>query len=70
MKIQYVSKYLLLAEKGLVPRLECSMDQGPLLCNETNDGTIYLYCLSCNFKKNIGLEYYGKIREAVERHTN
>ena len=23
MKIQYVSKYLLLAEKGLVPRLEC-----------------------------------------------
>ena len=42
MKIQYVSKYLLLAEKGLVPRLECPMDQGPLMCNETNEGIIYL----------------------------
>ena len=66
MKIQYVSKYLLLAEKGLVPRLECSVDQGPLMCNETNDGIIYLYCLSCQYKNNIGLELYGKIKRAVD----
>jgi len=70
MKIQYVSKYLLLAEKGLVPRLECPMDQGPLMCNETNDGIIYLYCLSCEYKNNIGLELYGKFKDAVESNTN
>jgi len=66
MKIQYVSKYLSLSEEGLVPRLECPMDQGPLMCNETNDGIIYLYCLSCQYKNNIGLELYGKIKRAVD----
>jgi hypothetical protein len=66
MKIQYVSKYLLLAEKGLVPRLECPMDQGPLMCNETNEGIIYLYCLSCQYKNNIGLELYERLRRAVD----
>ncbi len=70
MKIQYVSKYLSLAEKGLVPRLECPMDQGPLMCNETNDGIIYLYCLSCQYKNNMGLEIYAKIKRAVESNTN
>lgn len=70
MKIQYVSKYLLLAEKGLVPRLECPMDQGPLMCNETNEGIIYLYCLSCNYKNNMGLEIYGKIKRAVDSNSN
>jgi hypothetical protein len=66
MKIQYVSKYLSLSEEGLVPRLECPMDQGPLMCNESNDGIIYLYCLSCQYKNNIGLELYGKIKRAVD----
>jgi hypothetical protein len=66
MKIQYVSKYLSLSEEGLVPRLECPMDQGPLMCNETNGGIIYLYCLSCQYKNNIGLELYGKIKRAVD----
>lgn len=70
MKIQYVSKYLSLAEKGLVPGLECPVDQGPLMCNETNDGSIYLYCLSCQYKNNIGLEFYGKIKDSVDSHTN
>ena len=70
MKIQYVSKYLLLSEKGLVPRLECPMDQGPLMCNETNDSIIYLYCLSCSYKKIIGLEYYGKLKEYVDRNKH
>jgi hypothetical protein len=66
MKIQYVSKYLSLSEEGLVPRLDCPMDQGPLMCNESNDSIIYLYCLSCQYKNNIGLELYGKIKRAVD----
>lgn len=70
MKIQYVSKYLSLAEKGLAPRLECPMDQGPLMCNETNEGIIYLYCLSCQYKNNMGLEIYGKIKRYVQSNTN
>ena len=70
MKIQYVSKYLSLSEKGLVPRLECPMDQSPLMCNETNEGIIYLYCLSCQYKNNMGLEIYGKIKRAVESNTD
>jgi hypothetical protein len=70
MKIQYVSKYLSLSEEGLVPRLECPMDQGPLMCNETIDGIIYLYCLSCQYKNNIGLEFYGQLKRSVDSHTN
>jgi hypothetical protein len=70
MKIQYVSKYLLLAEKGLAPRLECPMDQGPLMCNETTEGIIYLYCLSCQYKKNIGLEFYEQLKRNVDANTN
>ncbi len=70
MKIQYVSKYLSLSEKGLVPRLECPMDQGPLMCNETNEGIIYLYCLSCQYTNNIGLEFYGELKKSVDRNSN
>jgi len=66
MKIQYVSKYLTLSEKGLVPRLQCPMDQGPLMCNENNEGIIYLYCLSCQYKNNMGLEVYERIKRAVD----
>jgi hypothetical protein len=65
MQIQYVSKYIALSEEGLVPRLECPMDQGSLLSNLDLEDNIYLYCLSCNYKNNIGLEVYKKILEAV-----
>ena len=68
-KVQYVSKYIRLSEEGLVPRLECPMDQGPLFCNLSLDDDIYLYCLSCNYKKVIGSQYYETIRESVERHS-
>lgn len=61
MKIQYVSKYITLSKEGLVPRLECPMDQGLLMSNEDINANIYLYCLSCDYKKNIGLEFYDKI---------
>ena len=66
-KIQYVSKYIRLSEEGLVPRLECPMDQGPLFCNQTSQDEIYLYCLSCDYKKTIGSKYYDTIRETVTR---
>jgi hypothetical protein len=66
MQIQYVSKYIALSQEGLVPRLECPMDQGSLLCNQDLEDNIYLYCLSCEYKNNIGLEVYSKIVEAVK----
>ena len=69
-KVQYVSKYIRLSEEGLVPRLECPMDQGPLFCNQSMDDEIYLYCLSCNYRKVIGSEYYDTIRESVKRHSD
>jgi hypothetical protein len=66
MKIQYVSKYLLLAEKGLVPGLECPMDQGPLMPNMDINDNIYLYCLSCTYKNLVGIDLYEKIVNKVE----
>ena len=66
MQIQYVSKYIALSEEGLVPRLECPMDQGSLLCNLDLENNIYLYCLSCNYKNNIGIEVYDKIVKTVK----
>ena len=65
MQIQYVSKYIALSEEGLVPRLECPMDQGSLLCNLDLEDNIYLYCLSCNYKNYIGLEVYENLVKEV-----
>ena len=68
MKIQVVSKYLALAEEGLVSKVDCPLDQGLLMPNQTIDDRIYLYCLSCDYKKDIGLEFYGRMEEAVNRN--
>ncbi len=70
MKIQYVSKYLLLAEKGLVPRLECPMDQGPLMPNMDINDNIYLYCISCTYKNIVGIDLYEKIVKKVDGAEN
>jgi hypothetical protein len=67
-KIQYVSKYIALAEEGLVPKLECPMDQGLLFPNQDLEGNDYLYCLSCNYKNIIGIEVYDSIIEMVENN--
>lgn len=67
MKIQIVSKYLALAEEGLVSKLECPIDQGLLMPNIDIDDRIYLYCLSCEYKNLIGLEQYDRIEKAVRR---
>ena len=65
MQIQYVSKYIALSEEGLVPRLECPMDQGSLLCNLDLEDNIYLYCLSCEYKNYVGVQVYERIVNEV-----
>ena len=60
-QIQTVSKYIALSEEGLVPRLNCPMDQGPLFTNQDLEDNVFLYCLSCNYKKFIGYEFYDDI---------
>lgn len=65
-KIQYVSKYIALSEEGLVPKLACPRDQGLLLCNQTMDDEIYLYCLECDYQKTAGLDLLDNIINAVK----
>ena len=67
-KIQYVSKYIALSEEGLVPRLECPLDQGLLLSNQNDLDEVYLYCLSCEYKKFIGFGFYDEIIKAVKKY--
>ena len=69
MRVQVVSKYLALAEEGLVSRLDCPIDQGLLVPNIDENDNVFLYCLSCNYKNNMGLEVYDNIRKQVERYT-
>jgi hypothetical protein len=66
MKIQYVSKYLSLSKEGLVPELLCPMDQGSLYPNQDGEDRVFVYCLSCNYKKVLGSKDYDNIVKAVE----
>jgi hypothetical protein len=68
MKIQYVSKYISMAGEGLVPTLGCPMDQGLLLCNQNDQDEIFLYCLSCEYKKFIGFELYNQLVNEVKKY--
>ncbi len=68
-QIQYVSQYIALSEEGLVPRLECPMDQGLLQSNLDLEDNIYLYCLSCSYKKFIGEKLYNDIKERVNKNV-
>ena len=65
MQIQYVSKYLALAERGLVQEINCPLDEGLLMPNQDLNDKIYLYCLSCDYKKYIGLDFYNKMVDAI-----
>lgn len=69
-KIQYVSKYIALSEEGLVPRLNCPMDQGLLFSNLSINEEIFLYCISCNYKQYVGNAMYDKIVVQVEKILN
>jgi hypothetical protein len=66
MHIQYVSKYIALSEEGLVSKMECPLDQGPLFCNQDHDESVFLYCLSCDYKKTLGASNLDKIKKEVE----
>ena len=68
MKIQYVSKYIALSEEGLVSKMECPIDQGLLLSNLDDEDNIFLYCLSCDYKKNIGTKLYDDIVRMVNHN--
>lgn len=65
MKIQTVSKYLALAEEGLVSKLACPIDQGLLMPNQDLNDIIYVYCLACQYRNNIGLVEYERMEKAV-----
>ena len=65
MQIQYVSRYIALSEEGLIPKLACPIDQGPLFANQDLLDNIYLYCLECEYKKFIGLSYYEILKSEV-----
>jgi DNA-directed RNA polymerase subunit M/transcription elongation factor TFIIS len=66
LKIQVVSKYLSLAEEGLVLKMECPLDQGLLMPNQDDNDQIFLYCLSCEYKKVIGFKLYNQMKEAID----
>jgi len=69
-QIQYVSQYIALSEEGLVPVLECPMDQGSLFCNLDLNDNIFLYCISCDYKNFIGSSFYDKIVLLVNEVKN
>jgi hypothetical protein len=69
-RIQYVSKYIALSEEGLVPRLACPLDQGFLLPNQNDEDEVYLYCLSCEYKKFIGFGFYDEIIKTMKKVKN
>ena len=70
MRIQYVSTYISMSEEGLVEKLLCPVDQSLLFCNQDLEDDIYLYCLECEYKKNIGSATYEKIVNLVEANKN
>ena len=69
-KIQYVSKYIALSQEGLVSKLDCPLDQGLLMANMDNDDNEFLYCLSCSYKKEIGLSFFESLKKEVDRFTD
>ena len=70
MKVQYVSAYISMSEEGLVEKLLCPVDQSILFSNLDLEENIFLYCLECEYKKNIGSATYEKIVKLVEANKN
>ena len=60
-----MSKYLTLAEEGLVAKMDCLLCQGLLMPNQDNNDKIYLYCLSCEYRNEIGLDQYDRMEKAI-----
>ena len=59
-----------MSEEGLVEKLLCPVDQSILFCNQDLEENIFLYCLECEYKKNIGSTTYEKIVKFVEANKN
>jgi hypothetical protein len=55
-----------MSEEGLVEKLLCPVDQSILFCNQDLNDSIFLYCLSCEYKNEIGLTTYNKIVKCVD----
>lgn len=55
-----------LSKEGLVPKLDCPIDQGLLFSNLDEEDKIFLYCISCDYKKYIGLTLY----KSMEKYLN
>lgn len=45
--------------------MDCPLCQGFLFANATTEDDVYLYCLACNYKKQIGLALYGRMEKEV-----
>lgn len=60
-----MSKYLDLSKEGLVQKMDCPLDQGLLFANIDKDDKIFLYCISCDYKKYIGLQMYSFMERLV-----
>jgi hypothetical protein len=58
-----------MSEDGLVEKLLCPVDQSLLFCNQDLEDNIFLYCLECSYKKDLGLASYTKIALAVEANV-
>jgi DNA-directed RNA polymerase subunit M/transcription elongation factor TFIIS len=59
-----------MSEEGLVEKLLCPVDQSILFSNQDLEENIFLYCLECEYKKNIGSATYEKIVKLVEANKN
>jgi hypothetical protein len=59
-----------MSKDGLVEKLLCPVDQSILFCNQDLLDNIYLYCLDCEYKNNIGKLTYDKIVKSVKENIN
>jgi hypothetical protein len=58
-----------MSEEGLVEKLLCPVDQSLLFSNQNLSDEIYLYCLECDYKKNLGSMTYQKIVDEVNKNV-
>jgi len=58
-----------MSEEGLVEKLLCPVDQSILFSNQNLLDEIYLYCLECDYKKDLGLTTYKKIVDDVNKNV-
>jgi len=65
LKIQIVSKYLTLSKEGLVPKMDCPLDQGLLFANLDYKDEVFVYCISCDYKKYIGAKSYKEMESIL-----